>query len=96
MIDLKCSGVFMIDLKSEDYLLSCLLNGTYKKNVFFKGVSVIMEKLFPEWIAVLTAAALLGMIAEVKFTMLIYLCSYISINYSLIHFLKYCLNLKFT
>ena len=37
------------------------------KFVLFKGVSVFMEKMFPEWLAVLITATLLGIIAEVNF-----------------------------
>jgi hypothetical protein len=35
--------------------------------MLLKGVSVLMEEMFPEWISVLLAAALVSIIAEVKF-----------------------------
>ncbi|OIW06370.1 hypothetical protein TanjilG_15015 [Lupinus angustifolius] len=58
----KHAARIMSIVKNEHLLLCTLL---LAKSIAMEGVSVIMEKMFPEWVAVLISATLLGIIAEV-------------------------------
>ncbi|KAL1299763.1 hypothetical protein AAHE18_18G131700 [Arachis hypogaea] len=49
-------------IKNEHLLLSALL---IAKSLALEGVSLFMEKMFSEWLAVIISATLLGIIAEV-------------------------------
>ncbi|MED6122375.1 hypothetical protein PIB30_039122 [Stylosanthes scabra] len=58
----KNAAKIMPIIKNEHLLLSALL---IAKSLALEGVSVSVEKMFPEWIAVLISATLLGITAEI-------------------------------
>ncbi|KAL1357657.1 DUF21 domain-containing protein At2g14520 [Arachis duranensis] len=58
----KNAAKIMPIIKNEHLLLSALL---IAKSLALEGVSVSMEKMFPEWLAVIISATLLGIIAEI-------------------------------
>nr|AJI77175.1 cystathionine beta synthase [Medicago truncatula] len=58
----KNAAKIMSIVKNEHLVLCTLLMA---KSLALEGVSVLMEKMFPEWVAVLLATALISIIAEV-------------------------------
>ncbi|KAK2420927.1 CBS domain protein with a domain protein [Trifolium repens] len=58
----KNAAKIMSIVKNEHLILCTLLMA---KSLALEGVSVLMEEMFPEWISVLLAAALVSIIAEV-------------------------------
>ncbi|XP_061360435.1 DUF21 domain-containing protein At2g14520-like [Gastrolobium bilobum] len=58
----KNAAKIMSVVKNEHLLLCTLL---IAKSVALEGVSAFMEKMFPEWVAVLISATLLGVVAEI-------------------------------
>ncbi|XP_027357242.1 DUF21 domain-containing protein At2g14520-like [Abrus precatorius] len=58
----KNAAKIMSIVKHEHFLLCTLL---IAKSIALEGVSVFMEKMFPQWLSVLISATLLGIIAEI-------------------------------
>ncbi|KAL4329683.1 DUF21 domain-containing protein At4g33700-like isoform X2 [Arachis ipaensis] len=52
----------MLIIKNEHLLLGALL---VAKSLALEGVSLFMEKMFPEWLAIIISATLLGIIAKI-------------------------------